>query len=84
MEAGIYLIYIYFGFPIDFNRDSVLRWKQKNHNSAIQHPGDVDAYLQEEIQYQAIMGPFEACPIPNCHFSPFLTRGKAILITGEL
>ena len=69
--------FLKFGFPLDFNRNSKLRWENKNHNSAIQFPGDVDAYLQEELKYQAIVGPFNQSPIPNCHFSPFMTREKA-------
>ena len=69
--------FLKFGFPLDFNRNSKLRWEDKNHNSAIQFPDDVDAYLQEELKYQAIMGPFKQSPIPNCHFSPFMTREKA-------
>ena len=69
--------FLKFSFPLDFNRNSKLRWENKNHNSAIQFPGDVDAYLQEELKYQAIMGPFKESPIPNCHFSPFMTREKA-------
>ena len=69
--------FLKFGFLLDFNRNSKLRWENKNHNSATQFQGDVDAYLQEELKYQAIMGPFNQSPIPNCHFSPFMTREKA-------
>ena len=65
---------IRFGFPLDFNRQSILRWEDKNHTSALQFPQDVDAYLEEEVKFKAIKGPFQNCPIPNCHFSPFLTR----------
>ena len=60
---------IRYGFPIDFNRQSPLRWEDKNHNSQ-----DVDAYLSEELEFSAIMGPYDKSPIENCHFSPFLTR----------
>ena len=68
---------IKFGFPLDFNRDSPLRWEDKNHNSALQFPEHVDAYLKEEISHGAIVGPFESTPINNCHFSPFMTREKS-------
>ena len=49
---------IKYGFPMDFNRQSPLRWEGKNHNSALQFPQDVEAYLKEEIQFGAIQGPF--------------------------
>ena len=68
---------IKYGFPMDFNRQSPLRWEDKNHNSALQFPQDVDAYLKEEIQFGAIQGPYTENPITNCHFSPFLTREKS-------
>ena len=50
---------IRYGFPIDFNRQSPLRWEDKNHNSALQFPQDVDAYLSEEVEFGAIMGPYD-------------------------
>ena len=65
-----------FGFPLDFNRNSVLRYDDKNHSSAIDFPADIQAYLGEEIQHGAIMGPFDVNPIPNCHVSPIMTREK--------
>ena len=68
---------IKYGFPMDFNRQSPLRWEDKNHSSALQFPHDVEAYLKEEIQFGAIQGPFTKNPIENCHFSPFLTREKS-------
>ena len=68
---------IKYGFPMDFNRQSPLRWEDKNHSSALQFPHDVEAYLKEEIQFGAIQGPFTENPIENCHFSPFLTREKS-------
>ena len=66
-----------FGFPLDFNRTSTLCCKRENHSSALQYPSHVEAYLQEEIEHGAILGPFQDHPIKNCHFSPFLTREKS-------
>ena len=65
-----------FGFPLDFNRNSVLYHDEKNHSSAIEFQADIQAYLDEEINHGAIMGPYDANPIPNCHVSPFMTRKK--------
>ena len=65
-----------FGFPLDFNRNSVLHHNGKNHSSAIEFPDDIRVYLNEEIKHGAIMGPYDINPIPNCHVSPFMTREK--------
>ena len=59
-----------FCFPLDFNRNGQL------HSSATQYPKDVDAYIQEESSYGAILGPFKENPIKNSHTSPFMTRNK--------
>ena len=40
---------LYFGFPLDFNRSSSLKWEGINHNSAIHYPRDIEAYLSEEL-----------------------------------
>ena len=65
-----------FGFPLDFNRSCKLESEKKNHASATQFPQDVDAYLEEERGFDAILGPFDDSPIQNCHYSPFMTREK--------
>ena len=39
-------------------------------------PQDVEAYIQEEIEFGAIMGPFSDLPFQELHISPFLTREK--------
>ena len=65
-----------FGFPLDFNRSCPLQCEKKNHASAIEFPDDIRAYLEEEVKFGAIVGPFEREPIVNCHTSPFMTREK--------
>ena len=70
------LLLIQYGFPLDFDRNCPLYSEFKNHASAIDFPNDVVTYLDEEIQHGAIIGPFETSPIPECHFSPFMTRHK--------
>ena len=65
-----------FGFPLDFNRQCPLTSDGKNHASAVDHPNDVLAYIQEEVNHNAILGPFHTDPIPKMHFSPFMTREK--------
>ena len=44
-----------FGFPLDFNRNCPLRREGTNHSSAIEHPSDVDAYIKEETEFNAIL-----------------------------
>ena len=66
-----------FGFPLDFNRNSYLGSESSNHKSAVEFPQHVQAYLQEEIKFGAILGPFSDHPIDDAHFSPFMTREKS-------
>ena len=65
-----------FGFPLDYDRNSVLQCNSKNHSSASEFPQDIEAYLKEEVQFGAILGPFHTDPISGCHKSPFMTREK--------
>ena len=67
---------IRFGFPLDYNREGTLRSQETNHASAIEFPDDIQAYLQEEGHYNAILGPFKDIPIKNMHVSPMMTREK--------
>ena len=66
-----------YGFPLDYHRSLTLCCERENHSSAIKYPSHVDAYLQEETEYGAILGPFSTNPMPNCHYYLFLTREKS-------
>ena len=68
---------IRFGFPLDFDRNSILESHSDNHTSAKNYPQDVQTYLEEEIQYNAILGPFDNPPLDDLHTSPFMTREKS-------
>ena len=70
------LQFLEFGFPVGFNRNCPLYHSIENHKSAVDHPKDVETYLQEEIAHKAIQGPFKQFPIDNIHVSPFMTRNK--------
>ena len=48
----------------------------ENHKSAQMCPRDIDQYLKEEIEFEAIVGPFSEPPLTNFHTSPFMTREK--------
>ena len=65
-----------FGFPLDFNRGCPLKHEAGNHSSADEFPSDVDAYIEEECKFGALLGPFHLNPIENAHNSPFMTRHK--------
>ena len=67
---------IKFGFPLDFNRACDLGKYTGNHSSAVDCPKDIEAYIEEELQYGALLGPFKDNPIPQGHCSPFMTRSK--------
>ena len=53
---------IRFGFPLDFDRNCTLESHSDNHASAKNYPQDVQAYLKEEMDYNAILGPFDHPP----------------------
>ena len=56
---------IEFGFPLDFNRNCPLNHENANHKSATQFPGDVEAYIAEELKFGALLSPFAENPIPR-------------------
>ena len=64
-----------YGFPIDFDRTCPLLSTEKNHSSAQQFPRDIEAYLDNEVTYNAMYGPFHKKPI-SMHISPLMTREK--------
>ena len=64
-----------FGFPLDFQRDSILVSTEKNHTSALQNLQHVQAYIEEELSFKAMLGPFDDKPIP-LHVSPLMVRDK--------
>ena len=67
---------IKFGFPLDFNHVCDLGKYTGNHSSTVDCPKDIEAYIEEELQYGALLGPFKDNPIPQGHCSPFMTRSK--------
>ena len=67
---------IRYGFPLDFNKNVKLSHKLGNHGSGNKYPTDIEAYVAEEIEHNAILGPFDIPPITDLHVSPFMTREK--------
>ena len=64
-------------FSSGLRQKCTIRIQQKNHYSGLAFPNDIEEYINEEISFGAIHGPFEQIPIPNLHVSPSMTRGKA-------
>ena len=58
---------IEFGFPLDFDRSRDLQSTLVNHASARLYPDHVDRYIQEEVGFQAMLGPLDVKP-----FDPYL------------
>ena len=72
-----------FGFPLNFDRNCTLNSTEVNHTSAIQNSQHISQFIQEEIDHNAMLGPFDSKPI-RMHVSPILVRDKQILIVKEL
>ena len=64
-----------FGFPLDFDRSCNLNSTETNHTSAMQNPQHISHFIQEELDYNAMLGPFDSKPI-EMHVSPLLVRDK--------
>ena len=45
---------IKYGFPLDFDRKTVIVSEEINHKSATEYPSHVDTYLAEEIEHGAM------------------------------
>ena len=68
--------YLAYGWPINFKRGTVLQSTHENHASARQNSGHVDFYINTELGYGALWGPFESPPAGLMHISPLMTRPK--------
>ena len=64
-----------YGFPLDFDRECPLNSVEANHTSANDNTDHISKFLQEELQYHAILGPFNNKLI-DMHISPLLVRDK--------
>ena len=67
---------IQYGFPLDFDREAILGETLDNHTSANDYASHVTKYIQEELQFWAMIGPFDEKPC-TLHISPFMTSDKA-------
>ena len=71
--------FLRYGFPLDFPQDKEtdLQSTEVSHASAIRYPTHVHAYINTEIQYKAIFGPYVDKPYgEDTHVSHFMSREK--------
>ena len=64
-----------FGFPLDASRDNQFICTEVNHALALRNVHHVQSYIEEELKFNAILGPFDNKPIP-LHVSPLMVRDK--------
>ena len=73
----IILDYIKFGFPLSIHPDCPIRSNATdNHSSAKAYRDEVMQFIQEELDHDALLGPFEQIPHPAFTWSPLMTRPK--------
>ena len=71
--------FLAFGWPINFDRSAPLQSTPHNHPSAVQHDEDIAFYINTELGWGALAGPFPGPPPPPVtyfHASPLMTRPK--------
>jgi hypothetical protein len=68
---------IQYGFPLDLDKSSFLpNLAVTNHGTALQFPVAVDTYVNTEISFGSIFGPFLKPPLLGFHCSPLMTAPK--------
>ena len=66
-----------FGFPLGIKDRSGLKRKYiENHSSPLQFKQDVQKFIDKELTFKALLGPFSHPPHPLFHCSPLLIRPK--------
>ena len=68
--------FLEFGWPINFNRNTILASTHENHASALALPDDLDYNINTELGHQALAGPFKGPPVVPMHLSPLMMRIK--------
>lgn len=66
-----------YGWPLGYLRDLPPTSSPVNHPSATAHMGHVRKFVDQELQHDALVGPFTADPFtPWVRYSPIMTRPK--------
>ena len=68
--------FLEYGWPVGFDRSSDLCSASTNHATAIQFSDHIQYYIDTELRYGALLGPFLGPPIESLHINPLMTRPK--------
>ena len=70
--------FLEFGFPLDYQGDFYTNSEEvSNHQSALQFPDAISAFVETELTAKAVIGPFnDPCFHPPPKISPLMTRPK--------
>lgn len=69
--------FIKFGWPVGYLKSNPPSQVKVNHPSANAHAAHVQKFIQQELEFQAILGPFSSPPfVPWVRTSPLMTRPK--------
>lgn len=69
--------FLKFGWPLGYHRLSPPKTVTSNHPSALQYMPHVRQFIEAELEYEAVLGPFKNCPFSQwCRLSPIMTRPK--------
>lgn len=69
--------YLRFGWPLVYNMHAPPVSVNKNHQSALFYGSHIETFIQTELEFDAITGPFNDNPfIPWTRVSPMMTRSK--------
>ena len=73
----IILDYIKFGFPLSIMTDHTIKSGAKdNHSSAKAYSAEVSQFISEELEHNALLGPFDQIPHSEFTWAPLMTRPK--------
>lgn len=69
--------FLQFGWPIGYMAHQPPQSVEKNHPSAVAHIKHIRKFIQTELEYGALLGPFDSIPFePWTRLSPVMTRSK--------
>ena len=73
----VVLDYIKFGFPLGIeHRGHIISNASDNHSSAKAYSNEVSSFIQDELAFDALLGPFDKIPHSAFTWSPLMTRPK--------
>lgn len=69
--------FLQFGWPLGYYSNNIPQSVEKNHPSALAYSDHIDAFIETELGFQAMEGPFGDVPFsPWFRISPLMTRPK--------